>query len=54
MPARASSKGAEAARGDVLLDRKYGWQRKLGNLWRRIVPKKRTVVAIELDAGQAP
>lgn len=40
--------GAEAARGDALLDKKYGWQRKLGNLWRRIMPKERAVVAIGL------
>lgn len=39
--------GIEAARGDELLDKKYGWQRKLGNFWRRIVPKERAVVAIE-------
>ncbi|MGH9557232.1 MAG: PPOX class F420-dependent oxidoreductase [Terriglobales bacterium] len=44
--------GPEAARGDELLDKKYGWQRKLGNLWRRIVPKQRTVVAIEPDSGR--
>ena len=43
----------DAARGDELLDRKYGWQRKLGNLWRRIVPKERAVVAIELEPGQS-
>jgi len=37
----------EASRGDELLDKKYGWQRKLGNFWRRFVPKERAVVAIE-------
>jgi len=42
--------GAEADRGDELLDKKYGWQRKLGNLWRRVVPKERAVVAIEPNA----
>jgi PPOX class probable F420-dependent enzyme len=41
------AEGQEAARGDELLDQKYGWQRKIGNLWRRIVPKKRAVVVIE-------
>ncbi|MGH9531648.1 MAG: PPOX class F420-dependent oxidoreductase, partial [Terriglobales bacterium] len=45
--------GAEAARGDELLDRKYGWQRKLSALWRRIVPKEGAMVAIEPDAGPA-
>ena len=39
--------GVEADRGDELLDKKYGWQRKLGNFWRRFVPKERAVVAIE-------
>lgn len=41
--------GEAAARGDELLDRKYGWQRKLGNWMRRIFPKERVVVAINLD-----
>ena len=41
---------AEADRGDKLLDKKYGWQRKLGNFWRRVVPKERAVVAIEPDS----
>ena len=41
--------GDAAAHGDQLLDRKYGWQRKLGNLLRRIFPKQRVVVAIELE-----
>jgi len=41
--------GEAAARGDELLDGKYGWQRKLGNLLRRIFPKQRVVVAIELE-----
>jgi hypothetical protein len=41
--------GDAAARGDELLDKKYRWQRKLGNLWRRIMPKEQVVVAIELE-----
>ncbi len=45
--------GAEADRGDELLDKKYGWQRKLGNFWRRFVPRERAVVAIEPASGQA-
>ncbi|MCI0353991.1 MAG: PPOX class F420-dependent oxidoreductase [Acidobacteria bacterium] len=43
--------GKAATRADELLDQKYGWQRKLGNLWHRIVPKERSVVAIEPDPG---
>ncbi len=47
--------GEAAARGNQLLDRKYGWQRKLGNLLRRIFPKPRVVMAIDLDGGlQSP
>ncbi len=41
--------GAEAARSRQLLDRKYGWQRKLGNWMRRLFPKQRVVVAIDLE-----
>ncbi len=41
--------GETAARGDQFLDRKYGWQRKLGNLLRRIFPQQRVVAAIYLD-----
>ena len=41
--------GEAAARGDQLLDRKYGWQRKMGNWMRRIFPKQRVVVEIVLD-----
>ena len=41
--------GEAAARGDELLDRKYGWQRKLGNWMRRVFPKERIVVAIDAD-----
>jgi hypothetical protein len=44
--------GEAAARGDELLDQKYGWQRKLGNWLRRIFPKQRVVVAIDVDPGQ--
>lgn len=44
---------AEAARGNELLNRKYGWQRALGNLWRRIVPRERVVLALDLDCGAA-
>ncbi len=40
---------AEAAHADRLLNQKYGWQRKLGNFWRRFAPKERAVVALNLD-----
>jgi PPOX class probable F420-dependent enzyme len=38
--------GAEFDRGMAALDRKYGWQKKLGDWFRRARPKPRAVIAI--------
>ena len=43
--------GAEEALGHRLLDAKYGWKKRIGNLTSRILDCKRAVIAIEPSAG---
>jgi PPOX class probable F420-dependent enzyme len=31
-----------------LLDRKYGWQKRIGNLWSRLTGRRRAVIAIRV------
>jgi PPOX class probable F420-dependent enzyme len=31
-----------------LLDRKYGWQKRIGNLWSRLMRRERAVIAIRV------
>jgi uncharacterized protein len=40
--------GAEAERGDNLLNRKYGWWKRVGDLFSKFRKRKRVVVAIEV------
>ena len=40
--------GEEARRGDDLLNRKYGWQRRILNLFARVRPRPRSYIAIRL------
>lgn len=39
--------GEEEALGHRLLDDKYGWMKKLGNLWRRFMRRERAIIAID-------
>ncbi|MBI3652221.1 MAG: PPOX class F420-dependent oxidoreductase [Acidobacteria bacterium] len=38
--------GSEEQLGHQLLDKKYGWQKKLGNLFSRLRQRQRAVIAI--------
>ncbi|MFY9557351.1 MAG: PPOX class F420-dependent oxidoreductase [Blastocatellia bacterium] len=39
----------EAARAHRLLDQKYGWMKKLGNFYSKLMKRERTAFAIRLD-----
>ena len=39
---------AEAERAHRLLDRKYGWMKKVGNLYSGLMKRERAAIAIEL------
>ena len=39
----------EAARAQTLLVIKYGWLKRLADLWRKVRPKPRAVIAIVLS-----
>ncbi|HEY7518685.1 MAG TPA: PPOX class F420-dependent oxidoreductase [Methylomirabilota bacterium] len=39
----------EAAHAQTLLVAKYGWLKRLADLWRKVRPKPRTVIAIVLS-----
>jgi uncharacterized protein len=41
--------GAKAERGDKLLNRKYGWWKRVGDFFSKFRKRKRVVVAIEVD-----
>ena len=45
--------GADARRGHVLLDRKYGLLKKVGNVFSKLMKRQRVVIAIELEPGSA-
>jgi PPOX class probable F420-dependent enzyme len=36
----------EAERGHRLLDRKYGWKKKVGNLWSGLLGRRRVVITL--------
>jgi PPOX class probable F420-dependent enzyme len=40
---------AGAERAHRLLDKKYGWMKKLGGLYSKIMKRERAAIAIELD-----
>jgi PPOX class probable F420-dependent enzyme len=40
--------GDEEKQGHALLDNKYGWAKKLGNLYSGVLKRPRVVIAIEL------
>ena len=40
---------AEAERGHLLLRQKYGWMKKIGDLFSRVRKRERVVIAIRLD-----
>ena len=40
--------GDEEALGHRLIDDKYGWMRRVGNLFRRITRRERAIIAIDL------
>ena len=40
---------AGAARGDELLDAKYGLMKRIGNLFSRLRGRERTAMSIKLD-----
>ncbi|HLF84149.1 MAG TPA: PPOX class F420-dependent oxidoreductase [Blastocatellia bacterium] len=40
---------AGAERAHRLLDKKYGWMRKLGGLYSKLMKRERAAIAIELD-----
>jgi hypothetical protein len=41
--------GEEDSNGHALLDRKYGWAKKIGNLFRRFRKRKRVVIAVDAE-----
>ncbi|HET9531920.1 MAG TPA: PPOX class F420-dependent oxidoreductase [Blastocatellia bacterium] len=41
--------GTEEARGHMLLNQKYGWMKKIGDLFRKFKKRERVVIAIQLD-----
>jgi PPOX class probable F420-dependent enzyme len=40
---------AGAARAHRLLDKKYGWMKKIGSLYSKLMKRERAAIAIELD-----
>ena len=40
---------AEAERAHRLLDKKYGWIKKIGGLYSKLMKRERAAIAIELD-----
>ncbi len=40
---------AEAERAHRLLDEKYGWMKKIGSLYSKLMKRERAAIAIELD-----
>jgi PPOX class probable F420-dependent enzyme len=40
---------AGADRAHKLLDRKYGWMKKMGNLYSKLMKRERAAIEIELD-----
>ncbi len=42
--------GDEAARGHRLLDEKYGWQKRIGNITSRLLKRRHAVISIEITA----
>jgi PPOX class probable F420-dependent enzyme len=40
---------AEAERGHALLNQKYGWMKKIGDLFRKFKRRGRVVIAIQVD-----
>jgi uncharacterized protein len=40
---------AEAERAHRLLDKKYGWMKKVGSLYSKLMKRERAAIAIELD-----
>lgn len=46
--ARVMTDGAEIARADKLLDRRYRFQRMLGNVMSKLMGRKRDFIAIQL------
>ncbi len=40
---------AEAERAHRLLDKKYGWMKKVGSLYSKLMKRERAAIAIDLD-----
>ncbi|HSB10760.1 MAG TPA: PPOX class F420-dependent oxidoreductase [Blastocatellia bacterium] len=47
--ARILLDAAEAERAHRLLDRKYGWMKRIGNLYSKLVKRERAAIAISLE-----
>ncbi|HMG36700.1 MAG TPA: PPOX class F420-dependent oxidoreductase [Blastocatellia bacterium] len=43
----------EASRGHALLDSKYGFMKRVGNIFSRLMNRERVVIAIEPETGGA-